>query len=288
MRASTILLLGLTSLAAGRGCVKSTGTVRAPSAMKTVAVDGAAGGLWWDTGDDALYLADARNDRILRWRDGTGFETAAPLPPGSRTAGLGQIVRAPSGLFLVTRHGEGGGVLFTDTAGRMGAVGGLDPSRQRIGLTFASDGALYDAWFVTTSGETLAAVGRLDVSGGERAITASLQKPIGLIWRAGTLYVSDEKLGRIFRFDPATPDAMTSVAAIQEPGLLALGPAGSLFTGGPRGEVRRVYPKGRVVVLASGLGEVRGVAWDPKGKRLFAVERGRDPDKSVLRIFPVE
>jgi glucose/arabinose dehydrogenase len=72
---------------------------------------------------------------------------------------------------------------------------------------------------------------------------------------------------------------------------LSKGPGDSIFTGGKDGAVHRIDAEGHVSVFASGFGEVRGIAYDPSGRRLFLVDhapaRDKSGKKSALLIRPV-
>jgi hypothetical protein len=53
--------------------------------------------------------------------------------------------------------------------------------------------------------------------------------------------------------------------------------------------VSRVRPStGAVTTVASGYAQVRGIAYDPTGKRLFIVEHGEGPTNHHVYIVPFD
>src|SRR5262249_21235154 len=154
--------------------------LEAPTARDGIALPGDVNGIYWDANDHALYLADSTHGDVLRWTDHDGFTPIAQLP-GDKLE-LAGIVRQPDGTFVVVsfEFGTSGGVLVVDPQHRVAAVPNLDPARRRIGLARASDGTLYDAYFVVDSGKTHhGGVAKLDLATGETdVVTAGLAKAV--------------------------------------------------------------------------------------------------------------
>lgn len=73
----------------------------------SIPVDGDPNGLWWDEAAATLYVADAKNNRVLKWTDAAGFSTAAELPPTPpEGGGLGQVVKLADGTASPTSCGS--------------------------------------------------------------------------------------------------------------------------------------------------------------------------------------
>lgn len=263
-----------------------------PPPEDVIAIDGDPNGLWWDDSSDELLVADDNGNRLLAW-DGTATRVVADLPASTADSpGLGQLVRTSDGSIVVTRFGFGtaGDVVVVAPDGSSSVVAGLDPERRRIGLTVADDGTLYSAWFVKVGEEQVGAIGRLDLSGTETAIVDGLGKAVGVLALGDALYVTVQNENEIIRVDPTTGDVEGFVSGFEAPDLLAPGPEGSIFAGSSDGSVSKVTPDGSFARVASGLQQVRGVAWDG-GRRLFVADH--DPDESdgishTIRIFDLE
>jgi hypothetical protein len=257
-------------------------------------LDGDPNGLWWDANSETLLVTDDREGRILEWSDARGFGTRERLPERSPDgAGLGQLVQVKGGDILVTRHGFGasGGVAVVPRQGEVRQVPGLDVTRRRSGLTQATDGTLYDAWFVPLeSGEPAGAVGMLSLDGDEPEVMTGLRKPVGVLAVGERLFVSDQDADQILTAPRADPASASVFASVEGPALLAEGPAGSIVAGSTGGSVYRIDGDGFVSELQAGLMQVRGVAYDPAGQRLFVAEHDpSEPEvaRHALHILPV-
>jgi DNA-binding beta-propeller fold protein YncE len=268
-----------------------TGARRGPT---SIPVDGDPNGLFWDETAAVLYVADAKNNRVLKWTDAAGFSTAAELPPAPpEGGGLGQVVKLPDGKLVVTRfgHGKAGDVVYANPDGTSGTVPKLDPLRRRIGLAATSDGTLYEAFFFSKDGVKSGGIARIDLTGTEAEVIGGLKKPVGVLALGGELVVSDQVAGTILRVPVASPDKQAVVAKVPEPDLLCAGPEGTFFTGGKAGSVRQVMGSGEVKELSGGFQDVRGVAYDGKNKRLFVADHDRNETDGIahlLRILPVD
>jgi sugar lactone lactonase YvrE len=286
--------------------------------------DGDPAGLWWDYGiGGGLYIADQGNNRIAKWTDAAGFVPAASLPGQADAGGaLGQLVRLLDGRLIVTRPGAGtqGGVLVVSATGVASTVSapdaGLKPTRQRVGLTFLPDNTLVDTYFVETDAGSSGALATLALTASEKDLLTGLTKPIGVVHSEGNLFVSDQALGAILKIgkaggvyvtgdggdaeagsaDAAKADSGDAAAvaraavfaAIDRPGYLCQGPDGSLFVASLTGTVMQVSRAGVVSVVASGLKEPRGVAFDGAARRLFVADH--DPAAAAqqsIRIYPI-
>jgi hypothetical protein len=266
-------------------CGPSVPTPATPSgdgpARIVLTVDGNPNGLYWDQKRDELLIADDANHRILSYSDAHGFAVAELLPDAGSAgpAGLGQLVMTPDGTLVVTRFGYGksGGVIFITPGAEPQLVPGLDPERRRIGLTVGADGQLFDSWFVKVPDGRRGGIGVLSLAGTETEVPSQLTKPVAVLLREDTLFVSDQDQGAVLRAPRSEPSSFSPFARVERPDLLAAGPDGSLFTGGAGGKLYRIASDGTASVFASGFGEVRGVAYDPVRRRVFVVDHGK-PD----------
>ncbi|MEZ4449290.1 MAG: hypothetical protein R3B09_07400 [Nannocystaceae bacterium] len=256
--------------------------------------EGDANGLWWDDAEQALYLADDNNNRILRWSDADGFSALATLPEVDPSgAGLGQLVRLDDGAFAVARFGDGtfGGIVVVDAGGATTEVPDLDPERRRIGLAVGPDGRLFEAWYLRIGMERIGGVSEVHREGGEVDLVTGLGKPVGVLVVDDALVISDSDLGQLLRAPLADPSALEVIASADEVDLLALGPAGAYFTGGAGGQLLEVAADGSTSIFHAGFDEVRGVAYDGTHGRLFVADHDQDEADGVrhlLHVLPVE
>jgi hypothetical protein len=272
----------------------------APVVDKDVELAGGANALWWDAAAKTLYLTDNNADALMTWTDDAGLAQVAALPPGAAGISLGGIVRRPDGATLVTSFGFGKeGTVFHVTADKTAsALTGLDPVRRRVGLAQDANGALYTGYFVGSRGETpIGGVATLSVSGRAAIETeiagastkAGLQKVVGLVATPTALYVADQGQKTIFKI--AVPGfQLTPLASVGKADLLLQLPNGDLLTGGG-GEISRITPAGVVTPLAlpgASFEQVRGLAFDAAGKRLFIIDHSATPgrpDRLHVRSF---
>lgn len=259
-----------------------------------VAMDGDPNGLWWERSNATLYIADDQNNRVLTWRDGEGQRLLATLPPApSQGAGLGQLVRMQDGTIVVARfgHGTSGDVVYIAPDGTVGRISTLDVTRRRIGLTVASDGTLYDGWFVRQASGRVGSVSTLTLAGAESDAITGLAKPVGVLAVGARLFVSDQDRNEILVADRASPMTTTRFAMLTGPDLLCEGPSGSLFSGSTTGVVYRIASDGAVTTFDTGYQSTRGVAYDRENRRLFVADHDTNSADGVtnqLRIVPVE
>lgn len=258
-------------------------------------LDGDPNGLWWEPSEQTLYIADNANNRVLAWRDGVPTRVVATLPPGPPTGpGLGQIVRLADGTLVVTRFGDGtaGDVVHASRDGTVGRVSNLDPTRRRIGLAVASDGTLYDGWFLRTSSGRVGTVSTLSLTGAETDFLTSLAKPVGVLVVGTRLFVSDQDRNELLVVERASPGStMRRFAMLMGPDLLCEGPAGSLFSGSTSGVVYRIASDGSVTTFDTGFQSTRGVAYDALNRRLFVADHDTNAADGLshqIRIIPVD
>lgn len=265
----------------------------APSPV-TIAVEGDPNGIFWDALEHRLLVADDDGNRILSWTDAAGFSVLRELSGAEQKAGLGQLVRLPDGTIVVARFGRGadGDVIVVPPGAAPHDVPGLDPARRRIGLAVAPDGVVYGAWFIKQGNESrIGAVSELSLEGGEREVITGLEKPIGVLATAESLFVSDQRRGQILIAPRTVPAHATVFASLPQPDLLAAGPEGSLFCGSATGGLYRVSAGGEVTRLGGSYRQVRGVAYDAEGRRLFVVDHDPDASDGIahrLHILPVD
>jgi sugar lactone lactonase YvrE len=134
------------------------------------------------------------------------------------------------------------------------------------------------------------AVSQLSLDGAEPELMTGLTQPVGVLAVGDRLFVSDRDTGQILMAPRTDPRAVTVFATVEQPDLLAEGPAGSIFSGSSAGRVYRIDSAGVASEFQSGFLQVRGVAYDPAGQRLFVAEH--DPAESdvaqhALHILPV-
>ena len=273
----------------------SEAAVRVERGPARVALDGDPNGLWWDSAERTLYIADNANNRVLAWRDGASTSVFVELPPGPPTGpGLGQLVRTADGTIVVTRFGDGtaGDVVYASRDGTVGRISNLDVTRRRIGLTVASDGTLYDGWFIRGSSGRVGTVSTLSLGGSEVEALGGLTKPVGVLAVGAQLFVSDQDRNEVLVVDRASPSSsMRRFAMVTGPDLLCAGPAGSLFSGSTSGVVYRIASDGSVTTFDTGYQSTRGVAYDAENRRLFVADHDTNAADGIthqIRIVPVD
>jgi DNA-binding beta-propeller fold protein YncE len=264
-----------------------------------VPLAGGGNALAWDAASSTLYLTDNNADALLQWTDAGGLQPVATFPPSAAGISLGGIVRRADGSTLVTSFGFGKeGTVFQLSAGKAAsALTGLDPVRRRVGLAAGAGGALYTAYFVGGRGETpIGGVAMLTVDGNAATETeiagsstqAGLQKAVGLVATPAALYVADQSQQTIFRI--AVPGFQVSpLAKLPKVDLLIALPNGDLLTGGGAA-ISRINPATGAVTTLPGAGfeQVRGLAYDPAGKRLFIIDHSATPGRpDRLHIRPL-
>jgi hypothetical protein len=188
-------------------------------------------------------------------------------------------VRRADGSFAVPSFGFGkdGTILTLASGGASQALTGMEGTRRRIALAVDPSDQLYEGYFVVgPDKQHTGGVARVSVQGGtavETPIVTSiaLGKVVGIAATATTLFTCDQEANTIFAIALADGIAK-AIATPPSCDLLLLLPHGDLLTGGPSGGVSRITPTGTVTTVVSGFAQVRGLAYDAAGQRLFFVE----------------
>jgi hypothetical protein len=269
----------------------------APVADVVITLAGSANALVWDAASSTLFLTDSNTDTLVSWTDAGGLAAAGTFPPAVAGISLGGIVKREDGTLIVTSFGFGKeGTLFQIAPDRTSrALTGLDPVRRRVGLAQDARGALYTAYFVGGGGATpIGGVASVAIDGGAAteieiagaSTTAGFKKLVGIVATPAALFVADQTQKMIFTI--ALPDhAVSPLASVPKVDLLVMLPNGDLLTGGGA-EITRITQAGRVTTLPTGgYEQVRGLAYDPAGKRLFIVDHSATPGRpDRLHIVP--
>ena len=270
---------------------KAAAAEAAPPAEQVIALPGGGNALWWDAASSTLYLTDSNASSLVAWTAAAGLQPVAQLPADAAGVSLGGIVRRPDGTLVVANFGFGThGGLFAVADGAATALTGLDPVRLRVGLAQDAAGAVYSAYFVGGRGKPQhGGVSLVTVAGAaasETEIASGFHKSVGVAATPSAVFVSDQTDKAIFKI--AVPGyAVSKLATAPSVDLLALLPNGDLLTGGGP-TISRITPAGEVTALRGSFEQVRGLAYDAAGKRLFVVDHSVTvgvPDK--LRILPL-
>lgn len=194
-------------------------------------------------------------------------------------------MRREDGTLLIASFGFGtqGGMLAI-TGGTATALTGLDPTRRRVGLAQDPAGAIYSAYFVGGRGKPPAgSIATITIAGTiatETEIASGFHKVVGLVATPAALFVSDQTDRTIYRI--AVPGyAVSKLASAPAVDLLAMLPDGDLVTGGGP-TISRIAQTGQVTTLPGTFEQVRGLAYDAVGKRLFVIDHSLTvglPDK---------
>lgn len=255
-------------------------------------------GLWWDSDTQALYIANDGGSQIIRWHEDTNtFSVATNLPQiAPASGGLGQLIKAKDGTWMVTRFGFGmaGAILHVDKNNETTSVPGLMTIRRRVGLTQASDGSIYTGWFL--AGNTQGTVSKVALDGsGETDVVNGIGKPVGVLAIGDQLYISDQNNGVILKVPQATTtDGGTSMTFATVPGAdeLAAGPSNTIFAVTSTGDLWSIDSAGAKTNVKSGFKPLRGVAYDPDHQRVIVAEPDKgNPDGGagmpMLHVLPV-
>jgi hypothetical protein len=256
-------------------------------------------GLWWDSPTNSLYIANDGGQQIVRWReDLNSFVVATNLPQiAPASGGLGQLIKAADGSWLVTRFGFGmaGAILAADQNNNVSSIAGLMTMRQRVGLTQAADGTVYTDWYLTVNKlPTMGTVSKVALDGsGETDVVTGIGKPAGVLALGDQLYISDELNGVVVKTPLASPGTTTTFATIAGADALAAGPGGVIFAASSTGTVWSIATDGTPTSVHDGYKPLRGVAYDPDHKRLFVAEPDKgNPDGGaampMLHVLPID
>ncbi len=251
-----------------------------PKTNASLPFAGDPSGLFWDGTTSTLFIADDANNRVATYRDAEGFGSHVTLPAGG--TGLGQLLRLTDGTVLVTRLGTGanGDVVAVTPDRKSAPIAGLDPARLRTGLTLAPDGRIFDAYTNAAGGS----VAELSLSGTEIEIVSGLQKPNGLLAAGETLAIADTGQGKLLKTKLAALGPLTPGGDLPNIGPLCAGPSGTLAGAGD--SVKSLDATGTPTTIATGFAAVRGVAYDPKYRRIF-VANHVGSSGNTIEIRPV-
>jgi len=258
----------------------------------SISMPGDPNGLYWNATSNTLYIADNANNRIVTYTDAAGITPYASLPAASASGpGLGQLIPLSSdGSLLVTRFGYGtmGDVVHVATDATSTVLPGLDPTRERIGLTQAPDGTIYDTYFVSNGTGYIGSVASLTLTGTETDVVMGLQKPVGVLIAGGSFYIDDQDTNALYTTSVTAPGTLSQVALLPDADLLCEGANGTIFSGGADGNVRAIDSSGNVTIFASGFTKARGVAYDGLNHRLFIANHvGETSSSNTIEIRPV-
>ncbi|HEX3759524.1 MAG TPA: hypothetical protein VHW23_12495, partial [Kofleriaceae bacterium] len=227
---------------------------------------------------------------LMTWSDAGGLHVETALPADQAGVSLGGIVRRGDGTTLIASFGFGTqGGLFAVARGEVTALTGLDPARRRVGLAQDPAGTIYSAYFVGGRGKPpeggVALVTIAGAAASETEIASGFHKAVGVVATSAAVFVSDQTDRTIYQI--AVPGyAVSRLATLPAVDLLAMLPDGDLLTGGGP-TISRITPHGEVSTLpGGGFEQVRGLAYDAAGQRLFVVDHSvtvGQPDK--LRIL---
>jgi hypothetical protein len=261
----------------------------APAADVAIALSGGANALWWDAASSRLYLTNSSSSALMTWTDAEGLRDVCALPADAGGTSLGGIVRRGDGTLLIANFGFGThGGIFAVTAGVASALTGLEPTRRRVGLAQDAAGSVYSAYFVggrgkpTTGGVATVAIAGTTAS--EVEIASGFQKVVGVVATPTALFISDQTDRTIYKIE-MPGHAVSKVATAPSVDLLAILPNGDLLTGGGS-TISRITQSGESSTLRDGFEQVRGIAYDDAGKRLFVIDHSLTigvPDK--LRVI---
>lgn len=267
-------------------------------AAQVVPLEGGANALWWDAATATLYLTDSNAAALLAWTADKGVTKVATVPAGTAGVSLGGIVRRADGATVIANFGFGkqGGLFVVAPDHRVTELTGLEPQRRRVGLAEAG-GTIYSAYFVggMAGGKPAGGVASVTITGAAATETelagastsAGFGKIVGVAANATTVYVSDQSQKAIFAVTIADR-SVRKLADVPGADLLLLLPGGDLLTGSGA-TISRITPAGQVSpLLAPTFEQVRGLAYDAAGKRLFVVDHSLTPGSpDKLHILPL-
>jgi hypothetical protein len=277
-------------------------------------------GLFWDYGTNGgLYIADQKSDVIIMWTDASGFGTTWVLPqPQNAGSSLGQLVREIDGTMFVPRAGVGADntVLWVTNIGDAGDLSlspgaTLDPTVTRSGFTLLPDNTTIDTFFQNDGGGDFGLVNTLSTPPKETKLVTGLPKPLAVVYNETRLYIADGDLNEVIAISQTGGSFLGDggggggdagdggadagqhgrvFAAIDQPSFACAGADGDLFVTTITGTVDRITSAGVVSVVASGLKELHGIAFDGAAKRVFVAEH--DPAdagaQNTIRIYPID
>ncbi len=243
-------------------------------------------GLAFDRHAHALYIADSYTGAIICAEGDQQRRIATIESGGAIGERIGGMAITPYGTLFVTRIAPGGaGAIFrVEPDGQVDEVGRLPGSYHRAGVTYdAREHALYTTQFTCgPNGACDGSVVMIDLVTQEPStVLDGFARPVGIAKLGPTLVVADARQRAVFRVELVSGRAVLRLqlaGSIDRPdSLCTFGLDSVLVTTydevAKRGAVRRLWLDGRVLTIASGAWEPRGVATD--GERAFvAMRRG--------------
>lgn len=295
--AAGLLLAGCVPSAEGTSDT-STAAQCEPFEPYIIDVQAEPNGLLYHVGQQALYIADDDNNRVLvRTEDGT-LQVFAEIPnpsgdPGSD--GLGDLDLADDGSLYVPRFGFGmpglGAIFRVTPEGQPEQLMGVNDEWRRVGLDYDdSRGLLYVATYSRDADDVYTGwIATVDpVAGVEKMLVGGLSKPVGIAVVDDTLFVGDQAQRKLFRVDlTAAAPALALVSdEFESLDLLEATPAGDLLvlsydTANSTGRVYRVKADGAITTVAEGDWEPRGITFDG-ASRIFVSAR----DTQTIVVVP--
>lgn len=280
------------------GTTMAAPAVCEPFAPYVIDVQAEPNGLYYRADQQALYIADDDNNRILVRTDAGQSSVFAQIPnpsgdPGAD--GLGDLDFADDGWLYVPRFGFGmpglGAVFRVAPDGTPEQIAGVNADWRRVGLDYDdARGLLYVATFSKDANNVFTGwISAVDPAAGtETTIVAGLRKPVGVVVSGDQLYVGDQMLRHLYRVDlgAATPALALVSDQFEALDLMKPAPRGDLFalsydTANSRGYVYRVTPAGKITTVATGDWEPRGLAFDGTS-RIFISAR----DSQEIVVVP--
>ncbi|MEO7109014.1 MAG: hypothetical protein ABI183_01140 [Polyangiaceae bacterium] len=266
-------------------------------------------GLFWEYGTNGgLYVADQANSKIIKWTDAAGFGISWTLPaPQNSGSTLGQVVRALDGTMFVPRAGTGADntVLWITNLGDAGDLAlmpdaSLDPSFTRSGFTLLPDNTTIDTRFADSDSGNVGTVDTLKSPPSESKLVSGLSKPLAVVYNESRLYIADQDLNVVIAIAQTGGSFVSDAGdgggdggghgrvfvAIDQPNFACAGADGDLYVTSLNGSVYRVSSAGVATTIATGLHELRGVAFDGATHRIFVAEHGASVNQ--IRIYPID
>lgn len=291
------------------GCYSAGGASAlnaANPAPATIAIDAQANGIPVRPADGELFVTDDRTNAVLVAHDGRSFTPYATLPAVAGQAnGLSQVSLMPgSGGLLIARFGFGtaGAVFGIAAADTTLPWTGIDPGRRRLGLASIGRGRALSTWFskhgdpLPEGGLSLLTYDESTHTAAERDLVTGLGKPVGIAVSGDKVIVSDQAGNRVVSASLATllaapqpVDAVTLVARVNGPDLLAVDDRGVIYTKCNASGFCAIAPDGTIDLLADDFHNARGVAVDSQHHVLYVVDRAKGTGQpSYIRTFAIK
>jgi hypothetical protein len=211
-------------------------------------------------------------------------------------------VGADNTVLWVTNLGDAGDLSLSPDAS-------LDPTVTRSGFTLLPDNTTIDTFFQNDGGGDFGLVNTLSTPPKETKLVTGLPHPLAVVYNETRLYIADGDLNEVIAISQTGGSFIGDgggggdagdggdagqhgrvFASIDQPSFACAGADGDLFVTTTSGTVDRITSAGVVTAVASGLKELRGVAFDGAAKRIFVAEH--DPadagGQNTIRIYPID